>query len=82
MTAVAVTTTAPQVAFAIRRAVGGAVTRNRLRRVLRDELRHLDLGPGAYLVSVAPAAASTSPAELRAALRGAIAALPTETVTT
>ena len=82
MTAVAVTTTAPEVAFAIRRVVGGAVVRNRLRRVLRDELRHLDLAPGAYLVSVAPAAASTPTDELRTALREAIAAVPAEKVTT
>jgi ribonuclease P protein component len=40
----------PQVAFAIGRAVGSAVTRNRLRRRLRAVLAHSDVPPGLYLI--------------------------------
>jgi ribonuclease P protein component len=62
----------PSVAYALPRAVGRAVERNRLRRRLRALVLELhdDLAPGGrYLVSVGPAAMSTSPSELRAALR-------------
>lgn len=50
---------APQarVAYAVSRAVGGAVDRNRLRRRLRAIVRETELAPGAYLVAVTPAAA-------------------------
>ena len=61
----------PRVAYAIPRAVGGAVERNRLRRRLRAAIRELepDLEPGgAYLLSVGPALMRTTPAELRDAL--------------
>ena len=58
----------PAVAFAIGRAVGGAVERNRLRRRMRAVLAELDLAPGTYLVSAGPAATRLSPAELRAQL--------------
>jgi ribonuclease P protein component len=40
----------PQVAFAIGRAVGSAVRRNRLRRRLRAVLATCDVPPGLYLV--------------------------------
>ena len=40
----------PQVAFAIGRAVGSAVSRNRLRRRLRAVLADCDVPPGLYLV--------------------------------
>jgi ribonuclease P protein component len=40
----------PQVAFAIGRTVGSAVSRNRLRRRLRAVLANSDVPPGLYLV--------------------------------
>ena len=40
----------PQVAFAIGRAVGSAVSRNRLRRRLRAVLANSDVPPGLYLI--------------------------------
>lgn len=40
----------PQVAFAIGRAVGSAVRRNRLRRRLRAVLTNCDVPPGLYLI--------------------------------
>jgi ribonuclease P protein component len=55
------------VAFAVPRAVGGAVDRNRLRRRLRAALHDLEpeLVPGgAYLFGAGPAAMSATPAEL------------------
>jgi ribonuclease P protein component len=60
------------VAYAIPRAVGGAVDRNRLRRRLRATVRDLEpeLVPGgAYLLSVGPALMTTSPTELRDQVR-------------
>jgi ribonuclease P protein component len=54
------TLTTPQVAFAIGRAVGPAVVRNRLRRQLRALLRERSLVPGYYLVGATPAAAGSS----------------------
>lgn len=66
----------PCVAFAISRKVGPAVVRNRLRRRLRDELAALAradrLPPGAYLVGLAPAAASLDGPTLRRHLRTAL----------
>lgn len=61
-----------RVAFGVGRRAGSAVTRNRLRRVLRDELSRSELRPGAYLVNVAPAAATRTAGELRSDLRGAL----------
>lgn len=60
----------PHVGFAIGRAVGPAVVRNRLRRQLRAILRERAdaLPPGLYLVSCSPAAAGRSSAELAADL--------------
>jgi ribonuclease P protein component len=54
----------PRLAFAIGRAVGPAVVRNRLRRQLRARARDLDLAPGAYLVHLSPAAADLRGAAL------------------
>ena len=60
---------AVRVAFAIGRPVGNAVTRNRLRRQLREALRSLDdagaVARGRYLVLVSPGAALSSFTELR-----------------
>ena len=50
----------PQVAFAIGRAVGSAVSRNRLRRRLRAVLAGCDVPPGLYLIGArAPACEQT-----------------------
>jgi ribonuclease P protein component len=46
----------PRLAFAIPRKVGPAVTRNRVRRRLRELARRSQLGPGVWFVSVAPGA--------------------------
>lgn len=68
----------PRVAFAVGRAVGGAVARNRLRRRVRAAFDALagPAGPGVtggtYLVSAAPAAVTLSPSELRHALAAAV----------
>ena len=62
----------PRVAFAIGRKVGGAVVRNRLRRRLRAIATELDLAPGAYLISAAPAAATLPYRELRALVSRAV----------
>lgn len=57
----------PALAFAIGRAVGPAVVRNRLRRRLRAIFTELagELLPGTYLVNAAPAAAALDYGELR-----------------
>ncbi|MGQ0520466.1 MAG: ribonuclease P protein component [Actinomycetota bacterium] len=64
----------PRVAYAVSRAVGGAVVRNRLRRRLRAVVFELGptLGPGAYLVGAAPEAASLPFRELKAMVSGAL----------
>ncbi|MEO6125089.1 MAG: ribonuclease P protein component [Ilumatobacteraceae bacterium] len=56
----------PQVAFAIGRIVGPAVTRNLIRRRLRSLLhqQHPDLPAGLYLLGARPAAAGQSFDEL------------------
>jgi ribonuclease P protein component len=59
------------VAFAVSRAVGGAVDRNRVRRRLRAIVRESDLAPGAYLVGVSPAAAGLPFEELSRHVRKA-----------
>jgi len=60
----------PQVAYAIGRAVGPAVTRNLLRRRLRSLLRqeYPHLPAGLYLIGASPAAAERSFSELAADL--------------
>ena len=50
------TSTSPKVAFAIGRAVGSAVVRNRLRRRLRALLSQVSLPPGWYLIGASPRA--------------------------
>jgi ribonuclease P protein component len=55
----------PRVAFAIGRAVGPAVVRNRIRRRLRSALLATELTPGLYLIGAAPAAAARSYDELQ-----------------
>jgi ribonuclease P protein component len=62
----------PSVAYAVPKAVGGAVERNRLRRRLRAMVRELEseLVPGgAYLLSAGPAAMNTTTTELRETLQ-------------
>jgi ribonuclease P protein component len=63
---------APRLAFAVGRAVGPAVVRNRLRRQLRAHARQLDLPAGAYLVNLSPAAAGLTGAALRSHLEQAL----------
>lgn len=67
----------PQVAYAIGRAVGSAVVRNRVRRRLRWALAQLphNLPPGAYLLAVSPGAATATAEELRADLASVVAAM-------
>ena len=57
--------TPPRVAFAIGRAIGPAVVRNRLRRQVRSIVSSLDLPAGAYLIGARPGAADRSFSELR-----------------
>jgi ribonuclease P protein component len=54
----------PRVAFAIGRATGSAVQRNRLRRRLREILRRHDLPPGLYLFGAHARACEHTFAEL------------------
>ncbi len=63
----------PRVAYAVGRAIGGAVVRNRVRRRLRAIVRRLSLAPGLYLVVASPAVAGFDSRELERALRAAIA---------
>ncbi|TML92787.1 MAG: ribonuclease P protein component [Actinobacteria bacterium] len=68
----------PRVAYAVGRAVGPAVVRNRVRRRLRaitGESCNL-LRPGAYLIRAAPTAATQSYGELSAIVSTALRALP------
>jgi ribonuclease P protein component len=61
--------TPPRVAFALGRALGSAVVRNRVRRRLRALLQRsssqAELPPGTYLFGAVPAAASLSSPELQ-----------------
>lgn len=65
-----------RVAYAIGRAVGGAVVRNRLRRRLRAVVGDLDrtgaIPPGLYLVGAASSAAGAPVSTLRRDLTGAL----------
>jgi ribonuclease P protein component len=56
--------TPPRVAYALGRAIGPAVVRNRLRRRLRAMLSTLELPPGFYLIGAQPIAAQRSRSEL------------------
>lgn len=60
---------APALAFSLPRRVGSAVTRNRLRRQLREVVRGLererDIAPGDYLLLVGPGAVGASFESLR-----------------
>jgi len=60
-----------RVAYAIPRATGPAVVRNRLRRRLRAVVRELPLEPGDYLISASPGAADLPYAQLRGHVREA-----------
>ena len=64
----------PQVAYAIGRRCGSAVTRNRLRRRAREAVRAeaTTLPRGAYLLRLDPAAAVLDPPEFRADVVGAL----------
>jgi len=71
----------PRVAYAVGRKVGGAASRNRVRRRLRAitrEVRPL-LRPGACLISAAPEVARLSYRDLRTTVSEALAALPDTT---
>ncbi|MEX2659223.1 MAG: ribonuclease P protein component [Acidimicrobiales bacterium] len=70
--------TPPKVAYAIGKAVGGAVTRNLVRRRLQAAIATAapDLSPGTYLIGAGPAAATASYAELADSLTDALAGLP------
>ena len=63
------------VAYAVSRAVGPAVVRNRIRRRLRAAATELAPLPGTYLVAADPQAAQRSYIELRDDLRVALGAL-------
>ena len=65
----------PRVAYAVAKRVGNAVVRNRLRRRLRAAAGGVvDLAPGAYLVRVAPEAATLSYEDLKAQVTRAMTA--------
>ncbi|MEY2966524.1 MAG: Ribonuclease [Actinomycetota bacterium] len=61
------------VAFAIGRAAGPAVERNRVRRRLREILRSADVAPGLYLFGLTTVARETSFDGLRTAVRNVLA---------
>lgn len=56
---------APRVGYAVGRRVGPAVVRNRLRRRLRAIVAQDPPPPGSYLITVAPAGATSSFGELQ-----------------
>jgi ribonuclease P protein component len=59
------TATTTSVAFALSRALGSAVTRNRLRRRLRAILSTIELPPGMMLIGATPAATGLTFDQLR-----------------
>jgi ribonuclease P protein component len=63
----------PEVAFAIGKAVGPAVVRNRLRRRLRAAMAELAPPPGRYLVAAQPDAKGIDYTTLRAQLARCLA---------
>ena len=68
------TSSGPEVAYAINRQVGNAVTRNRLRRRLRSILAGgaSDLPAGAYLIRTGPEAPQLAFDELKVAMSRAL----------
>lgn len=76
------TSATPKVAFAIGRAVGPAVTRNRLRRRLRALLADAALPPGWYLIGATPRAAELTFDQLGACVSQLRRRLPSEAATT
>jgi len=64
----------PHVAYAIGRATGGAVERNRLRRRLRELLRREErrLAPGWYLIGAHPGAERADHPELQRLVSGLV----------
>jgi ribonuclease P protein component len=67
----------PRVAYAIGRAVGGAVVRNRLRRRLRTAVGAATPAPGAYLIVASPAAADLEFEALQATVTDAVRSVST-----
>ena len=67
--------TPPRVAYALGRAIGPAVVRNRLRRQLRELLATSTLPPGLYLLGAQPAAAQRSRVELEFDLQRLVASV-------
>jgi ribonuclease P protein component len=63
----------PRVAYAIGKRVGGSVTRNRLRRRLRELVAATPPLPGAYLVTLSPGAVDLDRRSLARHLRTALA---------
>ena len=72
----------PQVAFAIGRAVGTAVRRNRLRRRLRALLARSDVSPGLYLIGATTRASEHTFAELDRAVQSMLDTIERRRVTT
>jgi ribonuclease P protein component len=55
----------PEVAFAISKACGGAVVRNKVRRRLKNSLHHQpEMRPGSYLIRTDPSVAAATFAEI------------------
>jgi ribonuclease P protein component len=71
----------PQVAYAIGRAVGPAVTRNLVRRRLRSLIQQTPPPPGLYLIGARPGAARQSFVELAFDLSKMITTITTRTAT-
>ena len=67
--------TPPRVAYALGRAIGPAVVRNRLRRQLRELLSGASLPPGLYLLGAKPAAVQRSRVELAFDLQRLVASV-------
>ena len=72
---------AAQVAYALPRQLGSAVTRNKIRRCLREIVRNLDreaptgLSAGLYLIGTQRASRQFTHADLRVSLLGCLAKL-------
>ena len=65
----------PRVAYALGRAIGPAVVRNRLRRQLQAHLRASSLPGGLYLIGAQPSAVQRSFVELEFDLRRLVASV-------